>query len=83
MKIIRSSRYLGAFFVVALFLFFAGIIVKASDLADPSDIFYVTSPAPNSIVSGTVNYSFRIYDDEQASVAYQVTLASSSNCNKW
>jgi len=57
------------------------ITVRAASLADPGDIFYVTSPAPNAVVSGTVNYSFRIFDDEQASVAYQVVLANAANCN--
>lgn len=80
----RNSLYkiLNTFFVIALTTFVFVQEVGAVSLADPADQFVVTSPGPNSRVSGVVNTIWRVSDDEQSKVPYEINLLDTANCTR-
>lgn len=54
---------------------------SAVSLADPVDQFSVTSPGPNSLVSGIVNTIWKVSDDEQTSIPYELNLLDTNTCS--
>lgn len=54
--------------------------VDADPIADPNDIFNVNSPGPNQKVSGTINISWRMFDNQQSSIQYSVNLLDGATC---
>lgn len=48
--------------------------VLAVPLADPADQFLVSAPTANSTLVGTVNISFKLFDDEASLPEYEVAL---------
>jgi hypothetical protein len=64
-----------------MFVVPVGVLAQTSQiLADPQDVFYVVSPAPNSVVRGNVNSAWRVYDDDQTSIPYDLALLDSAKC---
>lgn len=54
--------------------------VQAYSLADPQDIFYVNTPGANQKVSGVINITWRMYDDDQAIIPYTAKLYDAATC---
>lgn len=54
--------------------------VSADPLADPNDVFNVVAPGPNSRVSGVVNVSWYMYDNNQNVIPYTVNLFDPATC---
>jgi len=54
--------------------------IYADQLADSNDIFYVNTPTPNQKVAGTVNVSWRMYDNNQSIIPYSVKLFDGATC---
>lgn len=65
--------------ILTLITLFGVFPVVAFPLADPADHFLVTAPSPNSGLKGTTTTSFQVFDDEQATVPYEIRLFT-SNC---
>jgi hypothetical protein len=66
--------------IFSLIFVFNGLAIFAQSIADPADVFYVVNPTPNQKVKGTIPVSFRMYDDEQTTIAYTATLFDFSSC---
>src|SRR5689334_3439250 len=52
----------------------------ADPIADPNDLFNINAPLANQKVSGTINISWRMYDNEQALIPYTATLWDPGSC---
>ncbi len=82
MTISHITKKLSVVIAAAVILLFPlAVQAQSQILADPSDSFVVNGPLPNSTVSGTVITSFRVYDNNQANVPYELTLRDSQTCN--
>lgn len=57
-------------------------IVSALELSDPQDKFTVSSPSPNSKVSGTIPIEWISFDNNQDSVPFVIELFDSLNCKE-
>lgn len=67
--------------LVSFILFTTGIgLAYAYPIGDPDDIFYVNAPGANQKVSGTVNISWRMWDDDQSSIQYTAKLYDAATC---
>jgi hypothetical protein len=66
--------------IFSLLFIFNGLTIFAQTVADPADVFYVVNPTPNQKVKGTIPVSFRMYDDEQTTIAYTATLFDFNSC---
>lgn len=55
-------------------------IAHAYTLGDADDIFYVNAPAANQKVSGTINISWRMWDDDQSIIQYTAKLYDPGTC---
>lgn len=77
---LKSLRIL---LIATLLLTSLATIVRAESqlLADTDDIFEVTTPIPNAVVQGTIATVFKVYDDDQATVPYQISLMDAAKCS--
>ncbi len=67
--------------VLTILISFLGFnIIKAYEIGDPDDIFYVTSPAANQKVSGAINITWRMWDDDQSTIQYTAKLFDAASC---
>jgi hypothetical protein len=51
------------------------------DLSDLSDQFEVFTPSANQFVKGTINISFRAFDDEKSNIEYSIKLYDIQTCS--
>lgn len=71
---------------LAFIIIFAQVLVLpkvfAATLADPADIFTVTSPSPNSVIEGVRDVSFIMYDDDATSIPFTADLLNYPSCTQ-
>lgn len=55
-------------------------VILQQPLADPNDNFFVTTPSPNIILSGSTTVSWVMFDNDQAQIPFSVSVFDAATC---
>ncbi|MEP7103426.1 MAG: cadherin repeat domain-containing protein [Candidatus Dojkabacteria bacterium] len=74
------KKFLIILITVILSIPLLSLSLKAEVLGDPNDILTVVTPSANQRVSGSVNITWYMFDNNQNVIPYKINLFDSSTC---
>lgn len=79
---LKTSLFLLLILPIAQFSGINSVLANFSTpVIDPEDRLDFISPSPNSVVKGSINVRFGLYDDENTAPNYEVRLFDYATCN--
>lgn len=66
--------------VLGFSFLFPDKLIFSDEIADPNDIFYVSSPSANQTVKGNININWRMFDNQQQVIQYSIKLFDRASC---